>query len=148
MEPKMMIESKLHYDSWDFFWWFDHSLTGWAAFLRLGWTPTAGTSRRIWEEDPANQTVYAGGELVKFHIFGWETSDRTDETQRGLIRFTDLIVFFWFISVLRAFGGSRMALTSSLWCSLRSVQEIGKMWCFSDLKDTVELVLQICLGNL
>lgn len=53
-----------------------------------------------------------------------------------------LLCFFRFISVLRAFGGSRMASTSSLWCSLRSVQEIGKKWCFSDLKDTVELVLQ------
>ena len=37
-----------------------------------------------------------------------------------------LLCFFRFISVLRAFGGSRMASTSSLWCSLRSVQEIGK----------------------
>ena len=90
--------------------------TGWAAFLWLEWTATAGTSRRIWEEDPSNQTVHAGGELVESLTFFLGKCLTTSKVLRRNTERRNQFLLIW------CFGGIRMASTSSLWCSLRSVR--------------------------
>lgn len=114
-------------------------LTGWAPFLWLGWTATAGTSRRIWEEDPSNQTVYAGGELETFwEMFGTE---RKDEIQRDLIRF-NYCVFFSVHICFESFRWKQDGIDFLIVVQPEECLRDWKKWCFSDLKDTVELVLQ------
>ena len=145
MEPSWWLESKVPSMIAEIFWWFDHHSLTWFTWqdgpLFCGWD---GQPLRVPPEEYEKRILQTRQSMqeVSLKRFGkcLELRERTKYRETWSVLIT---VFFFSVHIcFESFRWKQDGIDFLIVVQPEECLRDWKKWCFSDLKDTVELVLQ------